>query len=123
MTRTRVILMALIMGVTPVATSASAQIAPNLAVFASLVDDQRRPDRDQDRERGDRERGASRDRDERRAGPSIDPGQAARAVSSGREGRMLGIRPSGDGYVVRWEYPGGRVADIRVDGSGRVSGG
>lgn len=117
MTRTRVILMALILGVTPVATSASAQISPNLAVFASLIDDQRRPDR---------ERGPGRDRedrDERRAGPSIDPGQAARAVASGREGRMLGIRPSGDGYVVRWEYPGGRVADIRVDGSGRVSGG
>ncbi len=118
MTRTRVILMALILGVTPVATSASAQISPSLAVFASLLDEQRRPDGERDR---DRDRGGD---DQRQAGPSIDPGQAARAVSSGREGRMLGIRPSGDGYVVRWEYPGGRVADIRVDGrSGRVSGG
>jgi HSP20 family molecular chaperone IbpA len=36
---------------------------------------------------------------------------------------MLGVRERGDDYVVRWEYPGGRVSDIQVDGrSGRVRG-
>ena len=118
MTRNRVILMALMLGVMPVATPAFAQVSPSLAVFAALTDDQQRPDRERDR---DRDRGRD---DQRAAGPSIDPGQAVRAVSSGRDGRMLGIRPSGDGYVVRWEYPGGRVSDIRVDGrTGRISGG
>ena len=40
---------------------------------------------------------------------------------------MLGVSERGGGgnltYVVRWEYPGGRVADIVVDGrTGRVMG-
>jgi hypothetical protein len=36
---------------------------------------------------------------------------------------MLGVRPQGDNYVVRWEYRGGRIADITVDGrTGRIIG-
>lgn len=128
MTRTRVILIALLVGTAPVATSASAQGAPGVSVFASLIEDQQSRDRDRDRMRDNRDRGPDRardrDRDDRRgSGRSAAPGDAARAVASGRPGRMLGIRPSGGDYVVRWEYPGGRVSDIRVDGqSGRVSG-
>ena len=120
MTRTRVILMALLIGVTPLSAATTALASPNpaFAVMASLSDDQR-PDRNRGEDRRER-------REERRSqGPSassgISAGDAARRVASGREGRMLGIRSAGDGYVVRWEYPGGRVADIRVDGSGRVS--
>ena len=38
-------------------------------------------------------------------------------------GAQLGVSPRGDVVVVRWEYPGGRVADITVDGrSGRILG-
>lgn len=140
MTRTRVILFTLLIGTLPVGTAASAQAlvpasaqaSPALALFASLADDQQTRNRNQggdddDRfeDRGrDRERGRDRDRDDRRGSDrSANPGDAARAVASGRSGRMLGIRPSGDGFVVRWEYPGGRVSDIRVDGrTGRVSG-
>ena len=57
------------------------------------------------------------------ADPRADPGDIARRVQSGRPGRMLGVRERGGDYVVRWEYPGGRVSDIQVDGqSGRVRG-
>ena len=138
MTRNRVILFALLIGSLPVATAASAQTStqasPALALFAALADEQQSRDRIRERDRDDddrdrfeerlRERGRDRDREDRR-GPdrSANPGDAARAVASGRDGRMLGIRPAGEGYVVRWEYPGGRVSDIRVDGrTGRVSG-
>ena len=56
--------------------------------------------------------------------PRADPGDIARRVQSGRPGRMLGVQERGGDYVVRWEYPGGRVSDIQVDGqSGRVRGG
>ncbi|MET4682428.1 hypothetical protein [Brevundimonas faecalis] len=62
-------------------------------------------------------------RDAPRAGPRVDPGDIARRVQSGRPGRMLGVQERGGDYVVRWEYPGGRVSDIQVDGqSGRVRG-
>lgn len=55
--------------------------------------------------------------------PRADPGDIARRVQSGRPGRMLGVSQRGGDYVVRWEYPGGRVSDIQVDGqSGRVRG-
>ncbi len=55
--------------------------------------------------------------------PRADPGDIARRVQSGRPGRMLGVQERGGDYVVRWEYPGGRVSDIQVDGqSGRVRG-
>ena len=44
-------------------------------------------------------------------------------VLPGRPGRFLGASNRGDMIVVRWEYPGGRVADIMVDGrTGRVIG-
>lgn len=138
MTRTRVILFSLLIGTMPIATAASAQAStqasPALALFAALADDQQSRDRIRERDRDDddrdrfeervRERGRDRDRDDRRGSDrSANPGDAARAVASGRDGRMLGIRPAGDGFVVRWEYPGGRVSDIRVDGrTGRVSG-
>lgn len=59
----------------------------------------------------------------RDSGPRANPGDIARRVQSGRPGRMLGVRERGGDYVVRWEYPGGRVSDIEVDGrSGRVRG-
>lgn len=100
--------------------------------------------RDRDRDRGgdrrEQPRGypSGRDRDDNRAnergsrdgreqrserGPSVNPGDVARRVQQNRPGRMLGVREQGGDYVVRWEYPGGRVSDIPVDGrSGRVRG-
>lgn len=142
MTRTRVILFALLIGSMPVATAASAQArvpvssqaSPALALIAALADEQQSRERIRERDRDDddrdrfedrfRDRDRIQDRDDRRGSDrSANPGDAARAVASGRDGRMLGIRPAGEGYVVRWEYPGGRVSDIRVDGrTGRVSG-
>ena len=142
MTRTRVILFALLIGSMPVATAASAQsrvpvssqASPALALIAALADEQQSRERIRDRDRDDddrdrfedrfRDRERIQDRDDRRGSDrSANPGDAARAVASGRDGRMLGIRPAGEGFVVRWEYPGGRVSDIRVDGrTGRVSG-
>ena len=60
-----------------------------------------------------------RARQESREGRRVSASEVASAVSRGREGRMLGINERNmggrPGYVVRWEYPGGRVADIRVD--------
>ncbi len=70
----------------------------------------------------------SRDRFERREAPAaqerrVELQEIVRRVSAGRSGRMLGVRPSGSDYVLRWEYPGGRIADIYVDGrSGRERG-
>jgi len=73
----------------------------------------------QDRDRGSRG-GESRQADER---PRVSVGQAVQRASSGREGRFLGASDRGDIIVVRWEYPGGRVADIMVDArTGRVVG-
>jgi hypothetical protein len=67
--------------------------------------------------------GRSDDRRESQAErPRVDMGEAVQRASVGRPGRFLGARNSGDGVVVRWEYPGGRVADIMVDGRGRVIG-
>lgn len=54
-------------------------------------------------------------RQEARQGRRLELSDIVRRVSSGRQGRLLGARPAGDVYVVRWEYPGGRVADITVD--------
>ena len=77
-------------------------------------------------DRGDRDRGRERERpsaereDER---PRISMGAAVQRASAGRPGRFLGASNRGDTIVVRWEYPGGRVADIMVDGrTGRVIG-
>ncbi|MNR00444.1 hypothetical protein D3C85_1162150 [compost metagenome] len=84
-------------------------------------------DRDQDRPQDRREQPRNYPgqglRDAPRSGPRVDPGDIARRVQSGRPGRMLGVQERGGDYVVRWEYPGGRVSDIQVDGqSGRVRG-
>ena len=87
-------------------------------------------DRDRDEGRSQDRREAPRNypgqglRDAPRSAPRADPGDIARRVQSGRPGRMLGVQERGGDYVVRWEYPGGRVSDIQVDGrSGRVRGG
>jgi Ni/Co efflux regulator RcnB len=79
---------------------------------------QDRGDRGRDRDRG--ERPSAEQRDER---PRVSVGAAVQRASSGRPGRFLGASNRGDPIVVRWEYPGGRVADIMVDGrTGRVIG-
>lgn len=71
--------------------------------------------RDRQRERPPREQS-----DER---PRVSMGAAVQRASAGRPGRFLGASNRGDTIVVRWEYPGGRVADIMVDGrTGRVIG-
>ena len=76
---------------------------------------QDRGDRDRDRERPAREQMEDRAR--------ISVGEAVQRASSGRAGRFLGASDRGGMIVVRWEYPGGRVADIMVDArSGRVVG-
>lgn len=66
-------------------------------------------------------------REEAREGRRISAREVVRRVSDGREGRMLNVSERGGGstlvYVVRWEYPGGRIADITVDGrTGRILG-
>ena len=85
-------------------------------------------------ERGDRPRADNRgggdrqsDRPSRREQsderPRVSVGAAVQRASAGRPGRFLGASNRGDTVVVRWEYPGGRVADIMVDGrTGRVIG-
>jgi len=73
-------------------------------------------------------RRGGRDRDDRseqtrEEEPRVSVGQAVARASAGRPGRFLGARDNGGTIVVRWEYPGGRVADIMVDArSGRVVG-
>ena len=80
-------------------------------------------DRDDDRREQPRNYPGQGLRDAPRSAPRADPGDIARRVQSGRPGRMLGVQQRGGDYVVRWEYPGGRVSDIQVDGqSGRVRG-
>ena len=80
-------------------------------------------DRDDDRREQPRNYPGQGLRDAPRSAPRADPGDIARRVQSGRPGRMLGVQERGGDYVVRWEYPGGRVSDIQVDGrSGRVRG-
>jgi hypothetical protein len=76
-------------------------------------------DRDQREDRRDR-RAQFEQRDER---PRVNMGEAVQRASSGRSGRFLGASDRGGMIVVRWEYPGGRIADIMVDGrTGRVIG-
>jgi hypothetical protein len=74
----------------------------------------------------DRPRERPRDRTPREQSdlqPHISVGAAVQRASAGRPGRFLGASSRGDMIVVRWEYPGGRVADIVVDGrTGRVIG-
>ncbi len=66
-------------------------------------------------------------REEAREGQRVSAREVVRRVSQGRDGRMLNVSERGGGanlaYVVRWEYPGGRIADITVDGrTGRILG-
>ncbi|MBW8302656.1 MAG: hypothetical protein K0M78_01650 [Brevundimonas sp.] len=79
-----------------------------------------RPDPgDRGRSDGQRERPSR----EQAQPPRVSMGAAVQRASSGRPGRFLGASNRGDTIVVRWEYPGGRVADIMVDGrTGRVMG-
>lgn len=72
--------------------------------------------------RGDRDRDRpAREQVEER--PRVSVGEAVQRASSGRPGRFLGASDRGGTIVVRWEYPGGRIADIMVDGrTGRVVG-
>lgn len=68
-----------------------------------------------------------RAREESREGQRISMREVTARVSAGRPGRLLGVSERGSGgrlvYVVRWEYPGGRVADISIDGrTGRILG-
>ncbi|HVL42507.1 MAG TPA: hypothetical protein VM348_10145 [Brevundimonas sp.] len=66
------------------------------------------------------ERPPQQQQDER---PRVSMGEAVQRASSGRPGRFLGASDRGGTIVVRWEYPGGRIADIMVDGrTGRVIG-
>ena len=64
-----------------------------------------------------------RAREEIQDGQRMELRDIVRRVQAGRDGRMLGVSPRGDTYVVRWEYPGGRVVDITVDArTGRIIG-
>jgi len=82
----------------------------------------------QSRERfgGDRFSGEMRQnraREESRDGQRIDGSEAVQRVRAGRSGHMVpgGFQDRGDTFVVRWEYPDGRIADIVVDArTGRI---
>lgn len=117
MTRIRAIAVAALLALVP-ATTALAEARP---VEPAALEAQSRGRSDRDRDSRERESGQGS-----RGGASearADLGSVVRRVSSGRDGRMLGVSPRGDTVVVRWEYPGGRVADITVDArSGRVTG-
>lgn len=68
-----------------------------------------------------------RARDEAREGQRVSLGDVVRRLQSSRPGRMLGANENNRGgrtvYVIRWEYPNGRVSDIIVDArSGQVLG-
>ena len=77
-------------------------------------------------DRGQRDREGQRPppgREQQDERPRVSVGEAVQRASSGRPGRFLGASDRGGTIVVRWEYPGGRIADIMVDGrSGRVIG-
>lgn len=55
-------------------------------------------------------------REDRRDGRTAPVSDVIRNVQQGRQGRRVDVRPNGSDYVVRWEYPDGRVRDIPVDG-------
>ena len=110
MMRIRALLLAGLIALVPVADAAAQSLG-------------RDRDRDDDRREQPRNYPGQGLRDAPRSAPRADPGDIARRVQSGRPGRMLGVQERGGDYVVRWEYPGGRVSDIQVDGrSGRVRG-
>ncbi|WP_297801226.1 hypothetical protein [uncultured Brevundimonas sp.] len=113
----RALLMAALIAVVPV-TDAVAQSRDRGQGRYEQSDNRRgAPQRDS---RGDDRRAPERGGD-RDGGRRANPADVARQVQNGRPGRMLGMRENGRGdYTVRWEYPGGRVDDIDVDGrSGR----
>lgn len=69
------------------------------------------------------DRGPRAERPQQEERPRVSIGEAVQRASSGRPGRFLGASDRGGTIVVRWEYPGGRIADIMVDGrTGRVIG-
>ncbi|MEJ6790246.1 hypothetical protein BrevBR_11895 [Brevundimonas sp. BR2-1] len=69
------------------------------------------------------DRGPRPERQQQEDRPRVSIGEAVQRASSGRPGRFLGASDRGGTIVVRWEYPGGRIADIMVDGrTGRVIG-
>ena len=79
----------------------------------------------QSRDRFSGEMRQSRAREESRDGQRVDGGDVVRRVSAGRPGHMVpgGFQDRGDTFVVRWEYPGGRIVDIIVDArTGRIIG-
>lgn len=81
---------------------------------------QERGSRAERQQQVERQQDARPQRDER---PRVSVGEAVQRASSGRPGRFLGASDRGGTIVVRWEYPGGRIADIMVDGrTGRVIG-
>ena len=89
--------------------------AAPVAAAAQDSGDHGRGGRDRERERPAREQSDDR--------PRVSVGAAVQRASAGRPGRYLGASERGGTIVVRWEYPGGRVADIMVDGrTGRVIG-
>lgn len=112
MTRVRdILIITLALAAAPLATASAAQAATAQVVAAAdvmlQVDGSRR----------------EKARSEAQNGRRMDLSDIVRMVESGREGRMLGVRPQGENYVVRWEYRGGRIVDITVDGrTGRIIG-
>jgi len=112
MTRLLAPLLALLIAAAPVAASAQDRGS------RAGRDDRGAPMQD----RGPRARD-ERGSDSREDAPRVNMGQAVQRASAGRPGRFLGASERGGLIVVRWEYPGGRVADIMVDGrTGQVVG-
>lgn len=111
MNRIRTLFLAALIAAAPVAQAVAQDFAPRSGSMDSYVRDLR-----QDR---DREESRHRARQESQQGRRLSASEVARIVSRGREGRMVGISEravgGNPGYVVRWEYPGGRVSDIMVD--------
>lgn len=99
-------------------------LAALIAVAPLSAAAQDRGDRDDRAERSERQQDRERlQREQTQERPRVSVGEAVQRASSGRSGRFLGASNRGDVIVVRWEYPGGRVADIIVDArTGRVTG-
>jgi Ni/Co efflux regulator RcnB len=119
MTRMPVYILAAVLAAAPL--SAAAQ---DRGDRAEARQDRRGGDAQERGERGDSDRARERPSRERPdESPRVSVGAAVQRASAGRPGRFLGASNRGDTIVVRWEYPGGRVADIMVDGrTGRVIG-
>ncbi len=111
MNRIRTLFLAALIAAAPMADAAAQDISPRSGSMDSYLRDLR-----EDRARQDSQHRA---RQESQQGRRLSASEVARIVSRGREGRMVGISErnmgGNPGYVVRWEYPGGRVSDIMVD--------